>query len=86
MLFLVHVDEVVDDDAAEVAESDLPGDLLGGQDVHLIGRLLGGVLGAEVAAVDVDGHQGLGLVDDDGSARLQGHLARWILAISSSRP
>ena len=53
----------------------LPGDLLGGQQVHLIGGLLGVVVGAEVAAVDVDGHEGLGLVDDDRAALPQRHLA-----------
>ena len=75
MFLLVHVDEVVDDHAAEVAEADLAGDFLGGQDVHLVGGFLGGIFGAEVAAVDVDGHQGLGLVDHDRSTRLQRHLA-----------
>ena len=62
---LAHVDEVVDDHAAEVAEPELPGDLLGGPQVHLVGGPLGVVLDPEVARVDVDGDQGLGLVDDD---------------------
>ena len=58
MLLLAHVDEVVDDHAAEVAEAELPGDFLGGQEVHLVGGLFGRVVGAEAAAVDVDGDQG----------------------------
>ena len=42
---------------------------LAAMQVHLVGGFLGRVVGAEVAAVDVDGHQGLGLVDDDRAAR-----------------
>src|SRR4051794_11232317 len=62
---LAHVDEVVDDHAAEVAEAELAGDLLGGAEVHLVGGPLGIVLDPEVPRVDVDGDQRLGLVDDD---------------------
>ena len=71
-----HVDEVVDDDAAEVAQAELAGDL-----VH---RLLVGVEGvglavaraAALAAVHVDGHHRLGLVDHQRAARGERHLAR----------
>ena len=75
VLLVAHVDEVVDDDAAQVAQPELAGDLLGGLQVHLVGRLLGVVVGPEVAAVDVDGDQRLGLVDDDRAARRQRHVA-----------
>ena len=40
-----------------------------------IGRLLGRAVGAEVAAVDVDRHQGLGLVDHERPAAAERHLA-----------
>ena len=69
MLFLAHVDEVVDDHAAQVAQAQLPGDFARGQQVHLIGGFLGRIVGAEIAAVDVDGHQGLGLIDHDRAAQ-----------------
>ncbi len=75
MLVVAHVDEVVDDDAAEVAEPELAGDFLGGLQVHLERRFLGVVVGAEVAAVDVDGHQRFGLLDDDRAAVGQRDLA-----------
>ena len=60
MSFLPHVDEVVDDHAAQIAQSQLAGDLLGGGQIQLVGGFLGRVVGAEAAAVDVDGHQGFG--------------------------
>ena len=59
---------------AKVAEPELTGDLLGGAEVHLVGGLLGVVLDPEVARVDVDRHQGLGLVDDDRAALGQGDV------------
>ena len=74
MPLLAHVDEVVDDHAAQVAEPELAGDLLGGPQVHLVGGPLGVVLDPEVARVDVDGHQGLGLVDDDRAPFGQGDV------------
>ncbi len=55
MAIAAHVDEVVDDDAAEVAEAKLASDFLRGQQVHLVGGFLGRVVGAEVSAVNVDG-------------------------------
>src|SRR5260370_32773982 len=67
MLFLAHVDEVVDNDAAQIAKAKLPGDLLGRLQVHLVSRLLGVVIGPESTAVHVNGHQGFGLIDDNGS-------------------
>jgi hypothetical protein len=36
--------------------------------VELKGRFLGRAVGAEAAAVDVDRHQGLGLIDHERSA------------------
>ena len=74
VLFVAHVDEVVDDDTPQVAQAQLPGDFLGGLQVHLVSRFLGVVVGPEVAAVHVDGHQGLGLIDDDRPAVGQGNV------------
>ena len=72
----LHVDEVDDDQAADVADAQLAGDL--------VGRLEVGVErgGLDVAAargarrVDVDRHQRLGVVDDDAAAGGQLHLVR----------
>ena len=75
MAVLAHVDEVVHHHAAQVAEPQLAGDFLGGDLVELVGRLLGRAVGAEVAAVDVDRHEGLGLVDHQRPAAAQRHLA-----------
>jgi hypothetical protein len=62
---VAHVDEVADDEPAQVAETELAADLVDGLDVGLVGVGLG-VLGAAAAArVDVDGDEGLGLFDDE---------------------
>ena len=66
------------DDAAEVAQPDLPHDLLRRFEVGLDDRVFepaGGLLADVAAGVDVDRDQRLGLVDDDRAARLQPHLA-----------
>ena len=65
---LAHVDEVVHDHAAQIAEPQLAGDFLGGDLVELVGRFLGRAIGAEVAAVDVDRDEGLGLIDHERAA------------------
>ena len=70
---LLHVDEVDDDQAGEVAQAQLAGDLLGGFEVGLERRVLDVVLAGRAAGVDVDGDQRLGLVDDDVAAGLQRH-------------
>src|SRR5687768_2046487 len=78
VLLLLHVDEVEDDDAAQVAQPDLPHDLLDRLEVRLEDRVLetARALLADIAAgVDVDGDERLGLVDDDRAAGLQPHLA-----------
>src|SRR6185295_17983196 len=71
---LHHVDQVDDDDAAEVAQADLAHDLLHRLQVGLQHRLLEVVLADEAAGVDVDRHQRLGGVDDDVAAGLEPHL------------
>ena len=75
ILALVHVDEIDHDDAAQVAQPDLPHDLLDGIGVGLDDRVFQAVrLADEFAGVDVDGHQRLGLVDHDIAARFQPDL------------
>ena len=71
-----HVDEVDDDDAADVAQPELADDLLGGLEVVLGDGLLEVAAGAgELAGVDVDDGHRLGAVDDQRAARGQPDLA-----------
>src|SRR5512132_1287298 len=70
-----HVDEVDDDDAADVAQAELADDLVGRLQVVGDHRLLEVGLADELAGVDVDDRHGLGAVDHDGAARGQPHLA-----------
>ena len=72
----VHVDEVDDDDAAEVAQAQLPRDHLRGLEVGLEDRVVEVAPADEAAGVDVDRGQRLGLVDDEIAARLQIDAAR----------
>ena len=71
----LHVDEVDHDDAADVAQAQLAGDLLGRLQVVAEHRLLE-VRGAHVlAGVHVDHRERLGVLDDERAARRQPHLA-----------
>src|SRR6266567_9022357 len=75
VLALVHVDEVDDDDAAEIAEANLTDDLGDGVEVGLDdGVFEAGGLADELAGVDVDRDERLGLIDDDGAAGLEPDL------------
>ena len=75
VLALVHVDEVDDDDAAEVAQTNLANDLGDGVEVGLDdGVFEASGLADELAGVDVDRDEGFGLVDDDGAAGLEPDL------------
>ena len=71
-----HVDEVDDDDAADVAQPELADDLLGRLQVVLGDGLFEVAAGAgELPGVDVDDRHGLGAVDDQRTAGRQPHLA-----------
>src|SRR3954471_16973493 len=71
-----HVDEVDDDDAADVTQPELVHDLLGGLEVVAGDRLFEvAALPGELAGVDVDDGHGLGTVDDQRTAAGQPHLA-----------
>ena len=76
VLALVHVDEVDHDQARQVAQAQLARGLLGRLKVGLERGLLDVALAGGAARVDVDGHQGLGLVDHEIAARAQGHDGR----------
>src|SRR5690349_17494014 len=72
----LHVDEVDDDQAADVADTELTGDLVRGFEVGVGGRGLDVRPARGARGVDVDGHQRLGVVDDDRAARGQFDLVR----------
>jgi hypothetical protein len=84
VLALVHIDEVDDDDAAQIPQANLTHDLrhrieVGFDDGVFKARRLADVF----AGVDVDGDEGFSLVDDDGAADLSQTLERRALEISS---
>ncbi len=71
-----HVDEVDHDQAAEIAQAQLPRDLVRRLEVGVVGGLLDvGALG-RTRRVDVDRQHGLGVVEHQGAARGQVHGAR----------
>src|SRR5690606_40734451 len=61
----LHVDEVAYDDAADVPQAELPGDLPGRVQIRLQDRLLRILLPRVPAGVDVDGDERLRRLDDD---------------------
>ena len=68
---LLHVDEVDHDQAGQVTQTQLAGDLVGGLEVGLVGRVLDVVFARRLAGVDVDSDQRFGLVDHHVAARRQ---------------
>ena len=66
-----HVNEVDDDQAANVAQAQLTGDFFGGFKVGLQCGFFDIAAFSGARRVDVDGHQGLGRVDNDGAAGRQ---------------
>ena len=73
---VLHVDEVDDDDAAEVAQPQLARDHLRRLEVGLEDRVVEAAAADEAAGVDVDRRHRLGLVDDQVAARLEVDAAR----------
>ena len=69
---LHHVNEVDDDDAAEVAQADLTRDFRNGFEVRLVRDLFEvEAVGARAPRVDVDRDQRFGLIEDDRAAGRQ---------------
>ena len=72
---LIHVNEVDDDDPAQITQANLTHDFLDGVHVGLYDRVFQARgLTYVFAGVDVDGHQRLSLVDYDVSTALQPHF------------
>ncbi len=76
VLGFIHVDEVDDHKAGQVAQTHLARRFLGGFHVGLERRRLDIAFLGRLARVDVDGDQGFGLVDDQVTAGLQRHDGR----------
>ena len=76
VLLAFHVDEVDDDDAAEVAQAKLARDRLRRLEVGLEDGVVEVAAADEAAGVDVDGGHRLGLVDDEVAAGLEVHARR----------
>ncbi len=66
-----HVDEVDDNQTADVAQAQLTGDFFGGFKVGLQSGFFDVAAFGGARRVDVDGHQGFGRIDDDGAAGRQ---------------
>ncbi len=74
VLFIGHVDEIDDDDAAEVAQTKLTRGRLRRLEIGLVNRLLEVAMAQECAGVDVDRRHRFGLVDYQITTGLQWHF------------
>jgi len=75
VLAVLHLDEIDDDLAADVAQTQLPRHFLGGLDVGLERHLAEIRFAADLAGVDVHGRQRLGVIEGQDTAAWQGHFA-----------
>src|SRR5581483_5695412 len=73
--FARHVDEIDDDDAADIAQAELADDFVHGFEVGLEHRLVLAALADEAPGVDVDRGQRLGLIEHQVAALLERDLA-----------
>ena len=71
-----HIDQVVDDDSAQVAQAQLTGDFINGFTVGVVGVGFTIACTAALATVHIDGNHGFGLINHQRAARRQGHFAR----------
>ena len=76
MDFVVHIDEVDDDDAAQIAQTQLTGNHLGCFEIGLEYGVIEITAAYKSAGIDIDGGQCLGLIDDHISTGLEGHAPR----------
>ena len=63
--FFVHIDEVNDDQSGEIAQAQLPGNLVGRLQIGFERGVLDMMLAGRAPGIDVDRYQGLGLVEHD---------------------
>ena len=72
---VLHINEVNHDQTAQITQSHLAGNLVSGLQVSPERRLLNIRAFGGASRIDVNGHQGFGVVDHDGTARRQGDEA-----------
>jgi hypothetical protein len=68
---LLHIDEIDDDEPGQIAQSQLPRDLVGCFEAGAQRGFFDVALAGRTAGIDVDRDQRLGLVDDDVATRTQ---------------
>ena len=76
MLLRAHVDEVDNDQATQVSNTELAGDFIRRLEVGIQRRCLDVAALGRAGRVDVDRHQRLGMVDDDAAAGRQVYRVR----------
>src|SRR2546429_33689 len=70
----LHVDEVDDDEAADITDAQLPGDLVRGLQIGVGGGGLDVTAARGARGIDVDRYQRFGVIDDDAAPGGQLHL------------
>ena len=75
MLGVFHVDEVDDDQAAQVAQTHLAGDFFGGFHIGFERGVFDVRAACRAGGVDVDGNEGFGVVDHNRAAGRQADAA-----------
>lgn len=75
MKLVLHIDEVDDDDPADVPKPELANDLIGSLEVGAKNRLFEIALTDVVSRIDIDGNERLGGVNDNVTARRKTHGA-----------
>ncbi len=75
MVGRLHVDEVDDDQPADIAKSQLIDDFLDGFEIGFVDRFFKIALAHEAPGVDVNGRQGFALIDDERSTGFEPDLA-----------
>ncbi|MNI10536.1 hypothetical protein D3C73_636530 [compost metagenome] len=75
VFIIVHIDEINDDDAAQVAQPQLAGNGLRRFDVGIEDGLVKIAVANKGPGVDIHGGHGFGLIDDQVTAGLQFNLA-----------
>ena len=74
MVFITHIDEIDDDNAAQIAQTKLARNGLRGLDVGVEDGVVQVAMADERAGVDIDGGHRFGLIDDQIAAGLQFNL------------
>ena len=74
MLRVLHVDKINNDDAAQIAQAQLPRDRLGRFKIGLEDRVVKAAATDKTAGVDVDRGERFGRINDQVAARFESHF------------